>query len=672
MLSVPEKILLLVLIAATAYFFMVRAKYLISLLKLGQPDNRSDNPNERLSFVLGKVLKQRCVLDNVTSKDYAGIGHMLLFYGFSFFVISYGFHIAEGMYEKLSPALFGTVFNNVFFFLLDVAGLVVIASLIWAAIRRYIIRPERLEPTMEAGIIIIVVFSLMILNYCVEGFRLLAEEEPFANSVFVGKAFAQLFAGMGLQASAPVLFPLFWWLHLLVVFGFGVYILYSKHLHVLASHPNLYFHSTRPKGALVPIENMEEAERFGVSHVTHFTWKHLLDLYACTECGWCTANCPAATSGKPLRPKDVIHNLKVHLLDTGKKMVAHGNGDGQGQEEALPQGPSLIGDVVTQEQIWDCTNCMACMEVCPVAIEHVDKLDDMRRHLVLMESDFPSEVQVVFRNMENNSNPWGMGMATRGDWAEDLGVKLMAEDSDVDLLYYVGCAGSFDDRYKKVSRAMVKILQTAGVNFAILGAEEGCCGDSARRIGNEYLFYTMAAQNIETFKAYNVKKILTTCPHGFNTLKKDYLAYGADFEVIHHSDFIMDLIRKGRLKLKGNSDLKTVFHDSCFLGRYNGIYDAPRQILASVSKTPLLEMDRRGRTSFCCGAGGGRMWMEELRGEKINEVRTAEALSKNPECIATACPFCMTMFEDGLKAKDAAERVKVIDIAEVVASRLAD
>nr|MBP7323862.1 hypothetical protein [Deltaproteobacteria bacterium] len=248
MLSVPEKILLLVLIAATAYFFMVRAKYLISLLKLGQPDNRSDNPNERLSFVLGKVLKQRCVLDNVTSKDYAGIGHMLLFYGFSFFVISYGFHIAEGMYEKLSPALFGTVFNNVFFFLLDVAGLVVIASLIWAAVRRYIIRPERLEPTMEAGIIIIVVFSLMILNYCVEGFRLLAEEEPFANSVFVGKAFAQLFAGMGLQTSAPVLFPLFWWLHLLVVFGFGVYILYSKHLHVLASHPNLYFHSTRPKG----------------------------------------------------------------------------------------------------------------------------------------------------------------------------------------------------------------------------------------------------------------------------------------------------------------------------------------------------------------------------------------------------------------------------------------
>lgn len=669
MLPLVGKIVLLIIIGITAYFFTKRAQYLISLLKVGKPEDRSDRPNERLRFVLRSVLAQRCVLDNVTGKDRAGIGHMLLFYGFSLFVISYGFHIAEGLYHKLSPALFGTAFNNLFFFLLDVAGLVVITMVVWAAIRRYIIRPARLEPSLEAGIILIVVFSLMVLNFCVEGFRLLAEEVPFAPTTFVGAAFARTFAGMGLAPQAHTLFLTFWWLHLLVVFGFGVFILYSKHLHILASHFNLYYHSTRPKGTLVPIENMEEAESFGASKLTDFSWKHLLDLYACTECGWCSANCPTNNSGKALKPKDLIHNLKLHLLSAGPALLAQKGSDGQ---EVAPEETSpLIGEVVTHDEIWDCTNCMACMEVCPVAIEHVDKIDEMRRYLVLMESNFPAEVQGVFRNMENNSNPWGMGMATRGDWAQDLGVTLMAEDSNVDVLYYVGCAGSFDDRYKKVSKAMVKILQAAGVNFAILGAEEGCCGDSARRIGNEYLFSMMAMQNIEVFKQYNVKKILTTCPHGYNTLKKEYPHYGGEFEVVHHSEFILDLINQGRLKPKGDLAQKISLHDSCFLGRYNDIYDPPRQILSSIPQARLVEMDRMRRRSFCCGAGGGRMWMEETRGEKINEVRTAEALTKNPDCIATACPFCMTMFEDGLKAKNAEERVKVFDIAEFIANRLA-
>lgn len=670
MLPIAGKLFLLLLIGITIYAFSVRAKYLISLLKLGKTEDRSDQPGERWKFTLGQVLTQRCALKNVTQSDLSGIGHALLFYGFSFFVVSYGFHIAEGFYGKLSPSLFGSSFNNCFFLLLDVAGLVVMVSILWAALRRYIIRPARLKPSLEAGVILLVVFSLMILNYCVEGFRLLAEDKPFADWAFVGMAFSQVFMNMGLKANAHALFYVFWFLHLMVVFGFGIYILYSKHLHILASHPNLYFHSIRPKGSLQPIENFEEAESFGASKLTDFSWKHLLDLYACTECGQCTANCPAYNTDKPLSPRDVILHLKEHLLTTGKELLSNpGAGNSEGGEG---EQPMMVGTVVTHDEIWDCTNCMACMEVCPVAIEHVDKLDDMRRYLVLMESNFPSEVQVVFRNMENNSNPWGLGMATRADWAKDLGVKILSEDSDVDLLYYVGCAGSFDDRYKKVSTAVVKILQAAGINFGILGTEEKCCGDSARRIGNEYLYQMMVQENIEIFNQYNVKKILATCPHGYNTLKKEYPQFGGTFEVIHHTELIRDLIKAGRLKLTGELAKTIALHDSCFLGRYNDIYEPPREILGALPNAKVVEMERIRRMSFCCGAGGGRMWMEEARGKKINEVRTEEALSKRPDLIATACPFCMTMFEDGLKAKNVEEKVKVLDIAEFVANQLVE
>jgi len=662
MLPIAGKIFLLLLIGITAYFFTKRAQYLISLLKLGKPEDRSDNPGERWRFTLGQVLTQTCALKNVTRKDLSGIGHMLLFYGFSFFVVSYGFHIAEGLYDKLNPSLLGSLFNNGFFFLLDLAGLVVMISVIWAAIRRYIIRPERLEPSLEAGVILLVVFSLMLLNFLVEGSRLLTEEKPFADWVFMGSAFARGIANMGLQSHAHTLFYFFWYVHMMVIFGFGIYILYSKHLHILAAHPNLYFHSSLPKGTLQPIKDFESAESFGVSKITDFSWKQLLDLYACTECGQCSANCPANNSGKPLKPKDVIINLKHNLFENGQKLLTKK----EGEEE-----PLIVGSVVTHDEIWDCTNCMACMEVCPVAIEHVDKLDDMRRYLVLMESNFPAEVQTVFRNMENNSNPWGIGMATRADWAKDLGVKVLSEaPGEFDILYYVGCAGSFDDRYKKVSRAMIKILQAAGIKFAILGTDEKCCGDSARRIGNEYLFQTMAQENIEIFKNYNVKKMLATCPHGYNVLKKEYPQFGAEFEVVHHTELILDLIKNGRVTLKGELAKTITLHDSCFLGRYNEIYEPPRQILNSIPQANLVEMERIKRTSFCCGAGGGRMWMEELRGKKINEVRTEEALTKNPDLIATACPFCLTMFEDGLKAKNADEKVKVLDIAEFVANHL--
>ena len=662
MLPIAGKICLILLIGITIVAFSKRAKFLITLLKLGKPEDRSDQVGERLKFVIGQVLPQRCVLKQVTKGDFAGIGHMLLFYGFSLFVISYGFHIAEGFYERLSPALFGRTFNNLFFLLLDIAGLTVITSIIWAAIRRYIIRPSRLKMSLEAGIILIVVFSLMLLSFFMEGFRLLSEgNNPFTEWAFVGIALANLFADMGLQDKAYILFQVFWWVHMTVIFGFGIYILYSKHLHILASHFNLFFHSTGPKGSLQPITDMEEAESFGVSKITEFSWKHLLDLYACTECGRCTDNCPASSSGKHLKPEEVIQNLKKHLFASAY-LLAEKAGEKQGEKEEQ----AMIGEVVAEEEIWDCTNCMACMEICPVAIEHINKIDDMRRYLVLMESKFPSVLQTAFRNMENNSNPWGIGSHLRADWAKDLGIKTLTEEPNVEYLFYVGCAGSFDDRGKKVSVAFVRILQAAGISFGILGTEEGCCGDSAMRGGNEYLYQMIAQANIEIMNGYGVKKIITTCPHGYNTIKKDYPHFGGNYEVYHHTEFIADLIAKGKIKLKKPMEGLFTYHDSCFLGRYNNIYDQPRGILEAIPGMKLTEMEQNHARSFCCGAGGARMWMEEDVGERINDMRTDQAIAAKADTIAVGCPFCLTMLTDGIKDRQKEESMTSLDIAEIV------
>jgi Fe-S oxidoreductase len=668
MLPPAGKIILLVLLIAVVYFFTQRANYLISLLKLGKAENRFDQPGQRLKFALGQMLLQRCVLKNVTKNDLSGVGHMLIFYGFSLFVISYGFHIAEGFYEKLSPALFGEVFNNLFFLLLDSAGLLVIFALIWAAIRRYLIRPFRLQPITGKGpaIILTGIFLLMIVGFSVEGFRLLAEDRPFADWAFVGTAFSNLFSSLGLEQNARALFLVFWFLHIVLIFAFGIYILYSKHLHILAAPFNLYFHSLEPKGALQPVVGMEEAESFGVPQITDFTWKHLLDLYACTECGQCTANCPATLSEKALNPKEVILSLKKTLLTHGKDLL-----DKKGAEKKEEINDSMIKELITEDVLWDCTNCRACMEVCPVDIQHVDKIIDMRRYLVLMECNFPSEVKATFRGMERNNNPWGIGSSTRGDWAKDLDIRNLSEDGgEVDLLFFLGCAASFDDRNQKIAGSIVKILQAAGINFGILGREEGCCGDSARRIGNEYLYQTMAEQNISTFYKHKIKKILVSCPHGYNTIKNEYPQFGGEFEVVHHTEFIWKLIQEGKLTLKGELAKTVTYHDSCFLGRYNSIYDAPRQILASIPNTKIIEMDRNRRYAFCCGAGGGRMWMEKVRGRRVFAMRAEQALAKNPDYIVTACPFCMIHFQDGLKFLDAEDKAKIFDIAEIVRNQL--
>jgi Fe-S oxidoreductase len=659
MLPLTGKIFLLLLIGVTLYLFGRRAYFLIRLLHLGKPENRSDHLGERLKYTLSQVLAERCTLKNVSKGDYAGIGHLLLFYGFSLFLISYLFHIAEGFYRKLSPAVFGVLFNNLFFLFLDIAGLIVIAVIIWAAIRRYIIKPDRLEATLEAGIILMVVFSLMVLNYLVEGFRLITETKPFADWSFVGMAFSHLFTDLGLKENSHVFFWTFWWFHLTVVFGFSIYVLYSKHLHILASHFNLFFRPIGPKGLLRPIQDIEKAKNLGVSEITEFSWKHLLDLYACTECGRCTANCPASISGKVLRPREIIHNLKVHLLSSEKDLPRPVRNQTVGQ-------PVMVGQVVTEEELWACTTCHACVEVCPVEIEHVERIVNLRRHLVMRESRFPSEVKSLFRNLEMYGDTHGKGRAFRVDWAVGLPIKKAEEDSNADIIYWAGCEGSFHDRNKEVSKVIVSMIQEAGVSVGILGKEEGCCGDPARRVGNEYLFQEMALRNIDILNRYGVKKIVTYCPHCYHTLKNEYPLFGGHFEVMHYTVYIHELLRQGRLKVKRPLIGKVAFHDPCYLGRVNGIYDAPRGILQSIPALESKELALSREKSFCCGAGGGRMWMQESPGQRVNHIRTKEMIEAGVDLVATSCPYCLTMVEDGIKSQETADRISVLDLAEIL------
>jgi Fe-S oxidoreductase len=662
-LGIPGYAIFWVLFAVALGLFSQRLYFLFRLMRLGKPENRFDRIGQRIRAMLFEVVPQWCNLKTVTRKDLAGIGHALLFWGFSLFLLSYIIFIGLAGGFGIAPVIEGTTFEVVYSSILDIAGVFVTVALIWAAIRRYITRPERLEPTAEAGFILILVFVLMGLNVSIVGFGY-AAHNIHASWPPLGAALAGFFSGTSLtQGTLEAAYRGAWWLHYAVILGFMVYIPRSKHLHILVSPPNILFKQLGPKVALEPIP-LEETATLGVSKIQDFSWKDLLDLYSCAVCGRCHVNCPAQLTGKTLSPREVILNLKEHLLEEGPGLLA-----GKAEASSEHQAKNLAGGVVTEEEIWACTTCGACQEVCPVDIEHIRKIIELRRNLVLEQSKMPESAQLMLKNMQSRGHPWAgvQSLRLRGDWTTGLEIKILAEGDKADTLFWVGCTGALVERNVQATLAMTRVLKEAGVDFAVLGDAETCCGDPARRAGYEFQFQMMAEQNIATFKSHGIKEIVTTCPHCYNTIKNEYPRFGGDFEVVHYTQLIAELIKQGKLKLTSELNSRLTYHDPCYLGRYNGVYQEPRRVIKSIPKTDLKEMERSKNKSFCCGGGGGLMWIEEQRGTtKINQMRLEDALKTGADTVVTACPYCLQMFEESIELKGIKDSLKVRDLVELV------
>ena len=597
----------------------------------------------------------------------AGLMHSMIYFGFLVLMgVTTVLEIDHQMPESLK-FLHGTTYKA-YAFVGDLAGTVFTLGVIWAIVRRYIQRPYRIriKTKAEHGVILGTFLAIGITGFVAEGFRISVEGMPdYEKFSFVGYPLATLFDGM--SASAVSTWHQWSWIAHVVSFVVFLAILPVTMLrHVFTSPLNMYLRDKdRPKGAMKPMPNLMETEleSFGASVVEDFTWKQLLDTDACTMCGRCTSVCPAHATGKPLDPREIV-------LKTGEVMAATGSPQVSpplGVDGEIKIGANSLFERITAEEIWSCTSCKACDEICPVNIEILDKILDMRRYLSLMESNFPAELGNAYRAMENQGNPWGMNQGERGDWADGLDVTVVDPGDPLtsEYLYWVGCAGSFDDKNKKVTQAMAKLLRRAGVDVAILGPSEMCTGDSARRSGNEYLFQMLAMPNFETLNRMGVKKVITQCPHCFNTLLNEYPQLGGHYEVVHHTQLLEQLIADGRLDVsQATLEERITYHDSCYLGRHNDVYLAPRKVVGSIKGIEIVEMPRNGTKGMCCGAGGARMWMEESIGTKVNDERAREALSTGATRIATACPFCYIMMDDGAKAAGADEdTVKVADLA---------
>lgn len=653
-----------VVLLAALGFFVYSSIRLIKSLSIGKSESRFDQVGRRLKNVLVVAFGQSKLL----REPLAGLMHFFIFWGFVVLLSAVLEAIVEGLFPGFTVAALGPLFPPLAL-LQESIGILVALSCVVALVRWFVVPPRRYfgpeitgHVRLDATLILSLILAIIVSMFGTNATRMLLSGQV-QHVRFASAALSGLFAGSG---SVGVWFEVFWWVHILVVLGFLNYLPYSKHLHVLTSVPNVYFASLEPRGELSKLNLEDEnAVKFGADDVTDLTWKQLLDGYTCTDCGRCTAACPANSTGKALSPRKIIMNIRQRTAEIAPIVLA-----GAQEQHQDTTGHRLLDNFVTEEELWACTTCRACMEECPVMIEHVPAIIDMRRFLVLSESRFPSELTNTFKNLETNFTPWAFSHETRADWAKGLDVKTMAEvGGKVDMLYWVGCAGSYDRRYEQVSRAMVKLLNSAGVRFAILGTEEKCNGDPARRAGNEYLAQMLITENVETLNRYKVGKIVTTCPHCFNTLKNEYPRFGGHFQVVHHTVLLEELVRSGKLKVSQEAREKATFHDSCYIGRYNGIYDAPRSLLERTG-AQLVEMPRARDRGFCCGAGGARMFMEETVGKRVNIERTEEALRLAPQTIATACPFCMTMMSDGVKAKDAEDSVRVRDVAEVLADAI--
>ena len=630
----------------------------------GKPDDRrttKKNVKRRLSNFRAGVYMQTLLRDPA-----AGIMHSLIY--FSFLVLLAVTTVLEINHQV--PEAWKFLNGNVYMaysFIGDLAGLCLFVGVMWAIIRRYVQRPYRIriKSKPEHAVILGVFLAITVTGFGTEAWRIAEMGMPsFERWSFVGWPLAKLIENSSNLAGGH---QVWWILHVLTFFAFLVILPVTMLRHMFTSPLNMYLKDReRPKGAMKPMPNLMETEleSFGVSTIEDFTWKQLLDLDACTMCGRCTSVCPAHATGKSLDPREIVLKSGEVMAATGTPQVS----PPLGVVADITISANSLFERVTPEEVWACTSCKACDEICPVNIEILDKILDMRRYLSLMESNFPTELGNAYRSMENSGNPWGMSQADRGDWAEKFeGIEILDGSSplEAEYLYWVGCAGSFDDKNKKVTQAMAQLLQRSGISFSILGPSELCTGDPARRSGNEYIFQMLAMQNIETLNGMGVKKIITQCPHCFNTLANEYPQMGGNYEVVHHSQFLEFLIDSGKLDLS-NAKLeeRVVYHDSCYLGRHNDVYMAPRNVIGSLGGIEIVEASRNGTQGMCCGAGGGRMWMEESTGKQVNIERSQELLRTGATKIAVACPFCYIMIDDGVKAQGVEEdQVKVADIS---------
>jgi Fe-S oxidoreductase/nitrate reductase gamma subunit len=658
-MSVQQIVFIIVLVVAFA-LFVYNVNRLVRYLRTGRNEQRSGNVVARIRNVMAIAFGQSKLL----REPLAGLLHFLIFWGFVVLLLAVFESIGEGLVPGFSLAVLGPLYPPLVF-LIDVAGTLVVIAVIVSLYRRLVSPPQRLRVSghskWDAILILFLILIVMVTMFGQNSTRVALGNGSANEARVVSMALAGLFSGMD-RSATEVWFSLFFWSHIVVVLGFLNYLPYSKHLHVLSSIPNVYLADLGPRGALQPLDLADETlMKFGATDVEDLTWKQLLDGYTCTECGRCTAACPASTTGKVLSPKKIIVDVRARTFEKAPVLAASGRG---GDVEEI-MSHQLLDNFITEEELWACTTCMACVQECPVMIEHVDTIVDLRRGLVLNESRFPEELKTTFSNLERNFTPWAFGHAARADWADGLDIPLMANTPDAEVLFWVGCAGAYDARYKKVTQTFATLMKMANVRFAILGTEEKCTGDPARRMGNEYLAQMLITENIQTLDKYGVRKIVVTCPHCLQSLGKEYAQFGGKYEVVHHTTFLQDLVERGVLRVSSKAKARITFHDPCYLGRYSDEYDAPRDLIRLVSEERP-EMKRSRDKSFCCGAGGGRMWMEEREGKRVNIERTEEALATRPDVIGTGCPFCMTMITDGVKELDAAEQVQVKDVAELI------
>lgn len=641
----------------------------VRLWRLGGGELRTDNPAKRLWGVVDELVLHRRMLRDT----YPGLIHLFIFYGF------FAELIATSMIAVQEWTGIHYLKGNLYLgysLLSDGFGLLGIVGIVMALWRRIVVKPERMNSVLDDYLALWLLLLVFVQGFVVEGLRIAATElrdnpslAPWSPG---GYAVALTLQGLSVE-TLRFLHRINWWFHAVSAFVLLGYMGFGKFNHIWYGLLNMFCRNLDPSGKLsfIDIEATMEAdpeaiETLGVEKIEGYTWKNLLDLDACTNCGRCQDVCPAYMSGVPLSPKKLIQDMKAHLSEAGTAALAE---NGEAGERPPLFGEPADNPAVLEEELWGCRTCGACQQECPVFIEHIPKMVDMRRYLVMMESKTSEDARQFLKSMDERLHPWVGAQHNREEWYEGLDVKVLASGGKAEYLYWVGCTGSMIDRNIEVSRAMVKILGAAGVDFAILGAEEVCTGDPARRVGGEFTFQMCAKQNIETLNGYEVKKIITTCPHCFNTYKNEYPDFGGNYEVVHHTQLIAELIKSGKLKLKKSLGSLT-YHDPCYLGRHNGVYDAPREVLHQISDGGFTELARNRSRSLCCGAGGGYAWMDDEPQKRINHERLEDVKACGAETAAVSCPFCMQMFDDALKALDPEKNIRAADIAELVAEAI--